>query len=41
MTELLGRLWSNGGGAERQRAWFAGSGDLRAVIERAAEATLA
>ena len=41
VTELLGRLWSNGGGAGRQRAWFAGSGDLRAVVERAAEATLA
>ncbi|MBE7700651.1 glutamate--cysteine ligase [Oerskovia sp. Sa1BUA8] len=41
VTELLGRLWSDGGGAARQRAWFARSGDLRAVTERAAEATLA
>lgn len=41
VTELLGRLWSNGGGAGRQRTWFASSGDLRAVVERAAEATLA
>ncbi len=40
VTDLLGRLWATGGGVARQRAWFAATGDLRTVIERAAEATL-
>jgi len=40
VTELLGRVWSGGNGAARQRAWFASSGgDLRAVVENAVEVT--
>ncbi|WP_246246740.1 carboxylate-amine ligase [Isoptericola sediminis] len=40
VTELLGRLWSTGGGAAQQRAWFAESGgDLHRVAERAVEVT--
>ncbi|MFD6137080.1 glutamate--cysteine ligase [Isoptericola sp. NPDC056618] len=39
VTELLGRLWAGGGGAARQRAWHAESGDLRAVVDRAVEVT--
>ena len=40
VTELLGRVWSGGNGAARQRAWHAESGgDLRAVVERAVEVT--
>lgn len=40
VTELLGRLWSGGNGAARQRAWHAASGgDLRAVVEQAVEVT--
>ncbi|WP_277213738.1 carboxylate-amine ligase [Isoptericola croceus] len=39
VTDLLGRLWSTGGGAAQQRAWFAESGDLRRVVERAVEVT--
>lgn len=41
VTELLGRLWAWGGGARRQRAWFAETGDAHAVARLAAEATLA
>lgn len=40
VTGLLGRLWSGGTGAARQRAWHADAGgDLRAVVERAVDAT--
>ena len=40
VTELLGRLWSGGNGAARQRAWHAASGgDLRAVVEEAVKVT--
>ncbi|GAA4727991.1 glutamate--cysteine ligase [Isoptericola chiayiensis] len=40
VTDLLGHLWSTGGGAAQQRAWFAESGgDLRRVAERAVEVT--
>lgn len=40
VTELLGRLWSSGDGATRQRAWHtAGDGDLRQVVDRAVAAT--
>lgn len=40
VTELLGRLWSGGNGAARQRAWAAAAGgDLGAVALRAVEAT--
>jgi glutamate---cysteine ligase / carboxylate-amine ligase len=40
VTQLLGRLWSSGGGAARQRAWHAeADGDLRRVVERAVEVT--
>ncbi|GAA1986885.1 glutamate--cysteine ligase [Isoptericola halotolerans] len=39
VTELLGRLWSTGGGAAQQRAWFAESGDLHGVVERAVKVT--
>lgn len=41
VTELLGRLWSGGDGASRQRAWAAqADGDLGAVALRAADVTL-
>ncbi|QIK83405.1 glutamate--cysteine ligase [Sanguibacter sp. HDW7] len=40
VTELLGGLWARGGGARRQRAWFAESGDVLDVSRRAADATL-
>ncbi|WP_098463765.1 carboxylate-amine ligase [Isoptericola jiangsuensis] len=39
VTDLLGRLWSTGGGAAQQRAWYAESGDLHRVVERAVEVT--
>ncbi|WP_435735770.1 glutamate--cysteine ligase [Cellulosimicrobium sp. PMB13] len=40
VTELLGRLWSRGNGAARQREWFAESGgDLRVVVEKAVGVT--
>ncbi|GAA1740221.1 glutamate--cysteine ligase [Isoptericola hypogeus] len=40
VTDLLGALWSTGGGAARQRAWHAeAGGDLRRVVERAVAAT--
>ncbi|MBD5787661.1 glutamate--cysteine ligase [Cellulosimicrobium terreum] len=40
VTELLGRLWSRGNGAARQREWFVESGgDLSAVVRRAVEVT--
>jgi len=40
VTELLGRLWSGGNGAQRQRAWHAAAGgDLRAVVEEAVKVT--
>ena len=40
VTEMLGGLWSRGGGARRQRAWFAESGDVLDVMRRAADATV-
>ncbi len=39
VTELLGKVWSTGGGAAQQRAWFAEAGDLHGVVERAVEIT--
>ena len=39
VTDLLGRLWSTGGGAAQQRAWFAETGDLHGIVERAVEIT--
>lgn len=41
VTELLGRLWAGGTGAAVQRAWWAASGDLGDVVDRAAQRTLA
>ncbi|MGP7960821.1 carboxylate-amine ligase [Sanguibacter sp. A247] len=40
VTELLGGLWARGGGARRQRAWFAESDDVLDVTRRAADATV-
>jgi carboxylate-amine ligase len=41
VTEMLGRLWSTGSGAARQRAWAVeAGGDLGAVALRAADAFL-
>lgn len=39
VTELLGALWAAGNGAQRQRAWFAQTDDLAAVVARAREVT--
>ncbi|MBD8077958.1 glutamate--cysteine ligase [Cellulosimicrobium arenosum] len=40
VTELLGRLWSRGNGAARQREWYAETGgDLSAVVRHAVEVT--
>ncbi|MCK0115612.1 glutamate--cysteine ligase [Isoptericola sp. S6320L] len=39
VTDLLGRLWSTGGGAAQQRAWFAQTGDLHGIVERALKVT--
>ncbi|WP_248616816.1 carboxylate-amine ligase [Paraoerskovia marina] len=42
VTDLLGALWAGGGGADRQRAWYAeGGGDLRHLVDRAVAASQA